>query len=57
VDNDCGDVFELVKEKRSEQQWKQTGALRLILKDKWVQAIYGPKADVLKSDIQNRLGA
>ncbi|MFD3447239.1 PTS transporter subunit IIBC [Microbacteriaceae bacterium 4G12] len=40
----------------SEQQWKQNGALGLILKDKGVQAIYGPKADVLKSDIQDRLG-
>jgi len=41
----------------AEQQWKQNGALGLILKDKGVQAIYGPKADVLKSDIQDRLGA
>jgi PTS system glucose-specific IIC component len=39
-----------------EQQWKQNGALGLIVKDKGVQAIYGPKADVLKSDIQDRLG-
>ncbi|MDQ0244946.1 PTS system glucose-specific IIC component [Bacillus fengqiuensis] len=41
----------------AEQQWKQNGALGLIVKDKGVQAIYGPKADVLKSDIQDRLGA
>ncbi len=41
----------------SEQEWKQNGALGLILKGKGVQAIYGPKADVLKSDIQDRLGA
>jgi PTS system glucose-specific IIC component len=41
----------------SEQEWKKNGALGLILKDKGVQAIYGPKADVLKSDIQDRLGA
>ncbi|MFC0558852.1 PTS transporter subunit IIBC [Halalkalibacter alkalisediminis] len=41
----------------SEQEWKRNGALGLILKDKGVQAIYGPKADVLKSDIQDRLGA
>jgi PTS system glucose-specific IIC component len=41
----------------SEQQWKKNGALGLIIKDKGVQAIYGPKADVLKSDIQDRLGA
>ncbi|MDT8862616.1 PTS transporter subunit IIBC [Alkalihalobacillus sp. MEB130] len=41
----------------SEAEWKKNGALGLILKDKGVQAIYGPKADVLKSDIQDRLGA
>ncbi|MFC7371847.1 PTS transporter subunit IIBC [Fictibacillus iocasae] len=41
----------------SEKTWKETGALGLILKDQGVQAIYGPKADVLKSDIQDRLGA
>ncbi|WP_078414974.1 PTS transporter subunit IIBC [Priestia abyssalis] len=41
----------------AEQQWKQHGALGLIVKDKGVQAIYGPKADVLKSNIQDRLGA
>jgi len=29
----------------------------LILKDRGVQAIYGPKADVLKSDIQDVIGA
>ncbi|TWI59043.1 PTS transporter subunit IIBC [Halalkalibacter nanhaiisediminis] len=40
-----------------EQEWKKNGALGLILKDKGVQAIYGPKADVLKSDIQDHLGA
>ncbi|WP_100331302.1 PTS transporter subunit IIBC [Bacillus xiapuensis] len=40
----------------SEQQWKQYGALGLIIKGKGVQAIYGPKADVLKSDINDRLG-
>lgn len=38
-------------------EWKKCGALGLILKDKGVQAIYGPKADVLKSDIQDILGA
>lgn len=41
----------------TEQQWKKNGALGLIIKDKGVQAIYGPKADVLKSDIQDLLGA
>lgn len=39
----------------SEKEWKENGALGLIIKDKGVQAIYGPKADVLKSDIQDRL--
>lgn len=39
-----------------EQDWKKNGALGLILKDKGVQAIYGPKADVLKSNIQDILG-
>ncbi|MCM3668331.1 PTS transporter subunit IIBC [Mesobacillus maritimus] len=41
----------------TEKEWKLNGALGLVLKDKGVQAIYGPKADVLKSDIQDRLGA
>ncbi|EMA6343699.1 PTS transporter subunit IIBC [Bacillus cytotoxicus] len=40
-----------------EAEWKQNGALGLIVKDKGVQAVYGPKADVLKSDIQDMLGA
>ncbi len=35
---------------------EKLGALGLIVKDKGVQAIYGPKADVLKSDIQDILG-
>ncbi|MPQ44013.1 PTS transporter subunit IIBC [Clostridium tarantellae] len=39
-----------------ENQWKKNGALGLIVKDKGVQAIYGPKADVLKSTIQDILG-
>lgn len=39
-----------------EKEWKRNGALGLILKDKGVQAIYGPKADVLKSNIQDILG-
>ncbi|MDG5471507.1 PTS transporter subunit IIBC [Jeotgalibacillus sp. ET6] len=41
----------------TEKEWKEKGALGLILRGKGVQAIYGPKADVLKSDIQDRLGA
>lgn len=39
-----------------EKEWKRNGALGLILKDNGVQAIYGPKADVLKSNIQDILG-
>ncbi|MEW8955738.1 PTS transporter subunit IIBC [Clostridium sp.] len=39
-----------------EKTWKENGALGLIVKDKGVQAIYGPKADVLKSNIQDILG-
>lgn len=40
-----------------EREWKKNGAMGLILKDRGVQAIYGPKADVLKSDIQDVIGA
>ncbi len=40
----------------TEKAWKQTGALGLVLKDNGVQAIYGPKADVLKSEVQDYLG-
>lgn len=36
-------------------EWKKLGALGLIKKDNGIQAVYGPKADVLKSDIQDRL--
>ena len=39
-----------------EKEWKANGALGLILKDNGVQAVYGPKADVLKSKIQDILG-
>jgi maltose PTS system EIICB or EIICBA component len=39
-----------------EKEWKKDGALGLILRDNGVQAIYGPKADVLKSNIQDILG-
>ncbi|KOO37352.1 PTS transporter subunit IIBC [Priestia koreensis] len=41
----------------NEADWKKNGALGLIIKDHGVQAIYGPKADVIKSDIQDLLGA
>lgn len=40
----------------NEDEWKKLGALGLIKKDNGIQAIYGPKADVLKSDIQDKLG-
>lgn len=36
-------------------QWKAEGAMGLIKKDGGIQAIYGPKADVLKSDINDIL--
>jgi len=39
----------------SEGEWKRAGAMGLIVKDKGVQAVYGPKADVLKSDIEDLL--
>ncbi len=35
--------------------WKAEGALGLMVKDTGVQAVYGPKADVLKSDINDIL--
>ncbi len=35
--------------------WKKAGALQLIKKGDGVQAVYGPKADVLKSDINDIL--
>lgn len=38
-----------------EEAWKKVGALGLFLKDNGVQAVYGPKADILKSDIQDLL--
>lgn len=38
-----------------ETEWKKFGAMGLLVKDKGVQAVYGPKADVLKSDIQDLL--
>lgn len=44
--------IEMVKEI---SDWKAEGALGLIKKDDGVQAIYGPKADVLKSDINDIL--
>ena len=35
--------------------WKAEGALGLVKKDTGIQAVYGPKADVLKSDINDLL--
>lgn len=39
----------------SEDEWKKAGAMGLIVKDNGVQSVYGPKADVLKSDIEDLL--
>ena len=36
-------------------EWKAEGALGLVKKDTGIQAIYGPKADILKSDINDIL--
>ena len=40
-----------------EVEWKQVGAMGFIAKGTGIQAIYGPKADVLKSDIQDLLSS
>ena len=40
-----------------EAGWKQAGAMGFIVKGSGIQAIYGPKADVLKSDIQDVLSS
>lgn len=39
----------------SQDEWKKEGALGLLVKGTGVQAIYGPKADILKSDINDIL--
>ncbi|BCA84896.1 PTS glucose transporter subunit IIABC [Enterococcus saigonensis] len=39
----------------TESDWKNAGAMGLLVKDKGVQAVYGPKADILKSDIQDAI--
>ena len=41
---------------KDEAAWKRLGALGLVKKGTGIQAIYGPKADVLKSDINDTLG-
>ncbi len=38
-----------------ESEWKSAGALSLMVKGNGIQAVYGPKADVLKSDINDIL--
>jgi len=40
-----------------EASWKQAGVMGFIVKGSGIQAIYGPKADVLKSDIQDVLSS
>ncbi|WP_208586896.1 PTS transporter subunit IIBC [Gracilibacillus suaedae] len=45
-----------IEEVKKEEEWKKTGAIGLVLKDRGVQAIYGPKADVMKSEVQDYLG-
>lgn len=39
----------------TEKQWKDAGAMGLIIKEQGVQAVYGPKADNLKNDVQDAL--
>lgn len=39
----------------SEEEWKREGALSLMIKGNGVQAVYGPRADVLKSDVNDLL--
>lgn len=39
----------------NEAAWKKAGAMGLIVKGSGVQAVYGPKADILKSDVQDLL--
>ncbi len=41
---------------KDEADWKKLGALGLVKKGTGIQAVYGPKADVLKSDINDLLG-
>ena len=38
-----------------QEKWKREGALSLLVKGDGIQAVYGPKADVLKSDINDIL--
>ncbi|QZY57304.1 PTS transporter subunit IIBC [Crassaminicella profunda] len=41
---------------KGEKEWKDNKALGLVIKDKGVQAIYGPKADIIKSNMIDILG-
>lgn len=43
------------KKVAGQDQWKREGALSLLVKGDGIQAVYGPKADVLKSDINDIL--
>ena len=43
------------KKVASDEDWKSEGALGVIRKGTGIQAVYGPKADVLKSDINDIL--
>ncbi len=38
-----------------EKQWKDAGGMGLIVREQGIQAVYGPKADGLKNDIQDAL--
>ena len=40
---------------KTQKEWEKEGALSLIIKGNGVQAVYGPKADVIKSDINDIL--
>ena len=48
-------VKDAEKSREQKNKWKAEGAMGLVMKGQGVQAIYGPKADVLKSDIQDVL--
>ena len=37
------------------EKWRAEGALILMKKDNGIQAVYGPKADIIKSDINDIL--
>ena len=45
------------RESRFGRGVETAGAMGLIVKDNGVQAVYGPKADVLKSDIEDLLAS